>query len=54
MGKHIKSFGKFQLGILRMKRKKKERVEIKDWKQKQEEGQPVNPDLSMPNYRELG
>jgi len=54
MGKHLISFGKFQHGLLRLKKRKKERDDIKDWKQKQEEGQPVNPDLSMPNFRELG
>ena len=54
MGNHLISFGKFQQGILRMKKRRKNRIDNKTCSQKQEEGQPINPDLYMPNYREIG
>ena len=54
MGKHLISFGKFQYRLLRKKNRKSSKVDLKTWKQNPEECHPVNPDLSMPNYRELG
>ena len=54
MGKHLISFGKFQHRLLRKKKRKSSKVDLRTWNQNPQEGQPVNPDLSMPNFRELG